>query len=331
MNRRLLALALIAALTSPVIADTHDVLVLQTEGRADAALRAKVDARVIKLARSTGAKVAPGDITFTDAAAAVGCNPSVPACKDEVLEMLGVDEIVLTTITPKPGGHEVLVQRVSKGGVTRDARATIKGADGAALGDLAPLFGGAPPTTGAAITTAPTATTTTTTTTTTEGPDTRAPSPESPYDTAPLPTATEPTPPIVSTAPASPFAGPERDHLHRSSTREKLPVIGMVGGGTMAVVGFMLWGKAGDINGEIDAAPTRTLAELQALADLESRGSSYAGWGNVLFLGGAVLGGVSTYYFLKDRKRARRASSARVMPTVFDHGAGIALTIGGSP
>ena len=29
----------------------------------------------------------------------------------------------------------------------------------------------------------------------------------------------------------------------------------------------MLWGKAGDINDEIDAAPTRTLADLQALAD----------------------------------------------------------------
>ena len=326
MNRRLLSLALIAALTSPAIADTQNVLVLQTEGRADGALRAKVDARVLELARSTGAKVAPGDITFTHAAAAVGCKPSVPACKDEVLEMLGVDEVVFTTITPKPGGHEVLVQRVSKGGVTRDARATIKGGDGADLAEVAPLFGGAAP----AITTAPTPTTTPPP----SGPSSNDPGPmgdSTPYDTAPLPTATEPTAPIVSTRPTSSNAGPERDHLHRSSTREKLPVIGMVGGGAMALIGFMLWGKAGDINDEIDAAPTRTLADLQALADLEGRGSSYAGWGNVMFLGGAVLGGVSTYYFLKDRKRARRASSARVMPTVFDHGAGIALTIGGSP
>lgn len=321
MNRRLLSLALIAALPSPAIADTHDVLVLQTEGRADAALRAKVDARVLELARSTGAKVAPGDITFTDAAAAVGCKPTVPACKDEVLDMLGVDEVVFTTITPKPGGHEVLVQRVSKGGVTKDARATIKGTDGADLADVAPLFGGDAP--APAITTTPTA----------SGPSSTDPGPSgdsTPYDTEPLPTATEPTAPIVSTA-SSPHAGPERDHLHRSSTREKLPVIGMVGGGAMALIGFMLWGKAGDINDEIDAAPTRTLADLQALADLEGRGSSYAGWGNVMFLGGAVLGGVSTYYFLKDRKRARRATSARIMPTVFDHGAGIALTIGGSP
>jgi hypothetical protein len=104
----------------------------------------------------------------------------------------------------------------------------------------------------------------------------------------------------------------------------------MSAGGTMVLLGFILWGQASNIQGEINSSPNRTHADLEYIHDLEQRGDSFAAWGNVMFLGGAVVGGISAYYFWKDR-RAQRSMTARITPAVFDHGAGIAFTLGGSP
>jgi hypothetical protein len=105
----------------------------------------------------------------------------------------------------------------------------------------------------------------------------------------------------------------------------------MIGGGALVLIGFMCWGSAADIQSQVDDAPTQTKAQIDSLRDLESRGDAYAAWGNVFFLGGAVLGGISTYFFIKDRRAHRHATTARITPTVFDHGAGLALTFGGTP
>ena len=315
MPRRLLVLLLVTSLARPAVAEPSSILVLQAEGGGDARTRAQVDAAVLELARTGTAQVSPGDITFADAAAAVGCKPQAPGCTDEVIEMLGVDEVVYATLTPRPGGLELLVHRVPKGGGGREARTLIvTGQAPGRLDELAPLFGGTP-----AAATRPA-----------EPPPSEPPPSEPPP--APPPTALElapsgdPAPVVITTQPAA-HAGPTDLTRPRIA---RLPVIGMVGGGTMVILGFMLWGQASDLRGQIDAAPTRTLPELQALAELEARGDRYAGWGNLMFLGGAVLGGISTYYFLKERKHAR-ATTARIAPTVFDRGAGLTLTIGGMP
>jgi hypothetical protein len=50
----------------------------------------------------------------------------------------------------------------------------------------------------------------------------------------------------------------------------------------------------------------------------------------VFAIGGLVIGGISTYLFVRDR-RATPTTSARLTPTVLDHGAGVVLTIGGFP
>jgi len=44
-----------------------------------------------------------------------------------------------------------------------------------------------------------------------------------------------------------------------------------------------------------------------------------------------VVGGISGYFFYKDYKARHSSAQARITPTLFDHGAGIAFTYGGLP
>ena len=68
----------------------HKVLVMQSEGRADAGLRARIDAAITRLAAAAQLQASAGELTFTDAATAVGCRPDAPSCKNEVIGMLSV-------------------------------------------------------------------------------------------------------------------------------------------------------------------------------------------------------------------------------------------------
>jgi len=269
---------------SPAVADAHKLLVLQSEGRADASTRSKIDAAIVKLAVADDPQAAAGELNFTDAATAVGCKPEAAACKDEVLGMLAVDEIVITTLAPRPGGLEITVRRISKGGGSRDATMLLAaGTPPDKLDGIAPLF--APP-----------------------------PAP------APLPVAPEPTPsPIVT----------ERPPLDPTSNR-RLEITGMAGGGALVVLGLLMWSAANGVDSDIAKAPTSTAADLRHLRDLESKGDGYATLGNVFAISGLVVGGISTYFYVRDR-RAAATTSARLMPTVLDHGAGVVLTIGGLP
>ena len=105
----------------------------------------------------------------------------------------------------------------------------------------------------------------------------------------------------------------------------------MIAGGGLTAVGVVLWGEAAAIQNDIDTYPTMTTGQILALQKLEERGDSFASLGNVLFLSGAVIGGVSTYFYLRGRNPRSTPRTARIAPAVFDHGGGITLTIGGSP
>ncbi len=319
LKARYLATAALVLAPRLAAAEPRKVLVLQSEGRADAGLRAKIDAAITRLAIAAQLQASTGELTFTDAATAVGCRPDVPSCKDEVIGMLSVDEIVLTTVTPKPGGVEIAVQRIARGGAARDATMLLAtGAPPDKLDGLAPLFGEPRDATrGAANGSA-------------SPPATPAIAPAPPTEPAPVipaPTAVAPAPPAVpETAPASPAPladQPEpRDH--------RLELAGMIGGGSLLVLGVVLWGAASSTQDDINNAPTRTRQDLANLADLESRGDIYAAAGNVLVATGAVVGGIATYLYLRDR-HAASASTARLVPTVLPHGAGLVLTFGGMP
>ncbi|HMG53984.1 MAG TPA: hypothetical protein VK601_10885 [Kofleriaceae bacterium] len=313
--RFLLALALVPALVPRLAAgEPHKVLVLQSEGRVDPGLRTRINAALARLATAADLQATPGELTFSDAAMAVGCRPDAPACKDEVLGMLAVDEIVITTVTPKPGGVEIAVQRVGRGGAERDA--TMLLATGAApdrLDGIAPLFNdrapsGTPP--GAA-------------------PPSPAIAASQPPGEAPVipPPASVVLPPaaVPETAPAS--AGSADRSLGHD---QRLQIAGMAGGAGLATIGVLLWAAASGAQNDIDQAQTTSRQDLANLRDLESRADTYAALGNVLVASGVIVGGIATYLYVRDR-RAASTASARVMPTVLDHGAGLVLTIGGTP
>jgi hypothetical protein len=299
--RRCVVAALAIAVPGLAAADGHKLLVLQSEGRADAAVRSKIDAAITRLAAAAVPQAVAGELTFSDAATAVGCKPDAPACKDEVLGMLGVDEIVITTVSPKPGGLEIAIRRVVKGGAAREAAMLLPaGAPPDRLDGLAPVFAERPG--------------------------------DAPAPVIPAPaTVTAPPRPVPETAPADPAAGAAPAPVDQPGTLgHRLELAGMVGGAAMATLGLVLWAGASGVQDDIDHAPTRTRQDLAHLQDLEARGDGYATTGNVLVIGGLIAGGVATYFYLRDR-RAASTTTARLLPTVLDHGAGVVLTLGAVP
>ena len=325
MMRGLIVACALAALAGSAAAGPK-IQVLQADGRADAKVRAKIDTGVLALAKTTGDQIVPGDITFPDAAAAVGCMADDASCKDEVLGMLSVDEIVITTVSPKPGGFEVAVRRVGKGGASREAIGFVAQDRLDKLEAIAPLFSTkpkpAPPPATPPPATPPPATGAVTTT-----------SPTPPSEVAPVappappapPAAAEPRTSPIETQPIDPYAAGKDDRPRG----RRLPLIGMAAGGTMLLIGVAFWGSAASVQDEIDAAPVGTKTQLRELQALEERGDRYAGAGNLFAVGGLVLGGISTYYFVKSRRP--RATTARLVPAVFEGGGGLAFAIGGMP
>jgi hypothetical protein len=298
-----------------VAAADDKVLVLKAEGRADKGARAKIEKAVLELAKTNGVPTA-GDITYSDAAAMVGCMPDEDACKQQVVEMLSVDEIVTIAATPKPGGIEVTVRRIGKLGATRSASALVTADTAHQLDAIAPLFGrAAPPPPAPAVTTPPPI-----------GEDTAPPADAAPPPAVPPPAEVAQATPSPVTAEIAPAEPRDDDQPPRS---RRLAMLGMGGGGVLLVTGIVFWASAKNVESEIADAPKRTRDDLEKLQELEDRGDTYATVGNVLAVTGLVVAGVSTYFFLKRGKRSSR--TARVTPAVFGDGAGIAITWGSPP
>lgn len=331
---------LIVCLAGVASAAPRAVLVLKAEGTADQPTRTTIDAQVLRLAKNIDGKVEAGEVTLTEAAAMVGCSPSENACKDDVLTTLGVDEMVATTVTATPTGLNVTVRRIAKSGAPKAAQTTIatgKQPDAKMNADIGPLFGvAAPPapvedtkpvTTPAPPPPPPPATGTTTATTTTT-----TPPPAKPATAVPPPhkqVAQADTSPMnheVTAAPngqvvTSPEGAPNR----------KWQKIGMGVGGGMMLLGVLLWAKASSIQNEIDNKPMpRSPADFRALADLEKQGDGAAGGGNLFFVVGAGVAGVSAYYYWR-AGRSHSTQTAHIAPAAFPHGAGVTLTFGGAP
>jgi hypothetical protein len=306
-------------------ADPKHTLVLKSDGNASADTRAKIDTQVLKLAKTIGGNVEAGEISYADATAAVGCTPSESSCKDEVLTTLGVDEIVVTTVSNAPGGElKITVRRIAKTGMPKEQSTQIpagQAADAKLNSDIGPMFGlvQAPP-----VATEPPPPTTTTTT---------PPPPPPPVTTTPPPTTTTNTTPpapvttaqtdTVTAAPNGQIAPPEGHADHR-----RLELTGMAVGGGLVLLSFVMWAEASSTQSDIDSAPVKTSTDLQHLKDLENQGDAYAGVGNLMFLGGVGLAAVSTYFWWRDR-RADHGQQARLAPAVFDHGGGVVLSFGG--
>ena len=322
--KRALVVALLS-LAHVAHAGPTSVLVLRSEGTADTASRTSVDTHVLRLARHVDGKVEAGDITLTEAAALVGCNPSETACKDEVLTTLGVDEVVATTVTATPTGFNITVRRIARSG-TRAAQTTVpsgRAPDAKLDVDIGPLFGlsvaTTPPPTPAASEPPPAA----------EKPAPPAPPPPAPAPVAPA-VEDHSTAPIDTTVTAAPTGSVAPMHAEAGKSR-RLQKIGMGAGAGFVLLSFLMWSQANDVQGQIDEFPdVRTHAEFEELQELERKGDNLAGVGNLFFLTGVAVGGVSAYLYW----RAGSSSStqtARIAPAAFPHGAGVTLTLGGAP
>ena len=354
---RLITLGILVTASVASAAPRH-VLVLRAEGNADAATRANVDQQVTKLAKTLEGNIEVGEITFSDAAAAVGCSGSEAQCRDDVLGMMGVDELVSTSVSAMPSGDvRVMVHRIPKGAATKDAQTTVPSGgslEAKVAAEIGPMFGvKAKPATPAPVTPPPVTKTPTpppvVTSSTTMPPPSPATTgvgaPVGAFGNAPGPATTTtsppPGPPGPTTAPApvrtaqvdpnpNTVTAAPNGSMPLDQPRSSRAVTGMAIGGGLVVLSVILWAEAGSVQSDINNAPTRTPTDFKNLKDLENKGDAYSGLGNLTFLGGLVVGGISGYFFYKDRKAASSAQ-ARITPTLVDHGVGLAFTYGGLP
>jgi hypothetical protein len=303
-------------------ASAGKLMVLKSDGNADAATKAKVEAEVTTFARALpGTQVEIGDVTFTDAAVAVGCTGSEAQCRDDVINTMGVEEVISITVAALPSGDtRVVVDRLAKGAPTKASQTTVPASQSIEAkldSDIGPSFG-------------------------VKAPEPPPPTPTKPVTPPPAPPpspsgviaqpfgdATPSSPPPSEPPPGPPMNEPPPPAQPNEAPSFRGPVIGLAAGGGLVVLSLIMWGEASSTQNDINNAPTKTLNDFHNLQNLESQGATYAALGNVFFVGGLVVAGVSSYFFWRHRTHAGNATQAMVAPTLFDHGAGLALTIGG--
>ncbi|MBA3455230.1 MAG: hypothetical protein H0T42_19220 [Deltaproteobacteria bacterium] len=286
MNKLLAVLILLKIAASVANAAPRRVLVLPLDGNAEPALRAKLNLAVQKLARSVQGTVSLGDTTFSETAAAVGCDPAAPDCAETVRATLGVDELVWGTTTWIDGQTKLVVHRTAAKQPTRSASVMIGPQDTPEKADttLSPLFGrhATPKERTGPVTT-------------------------DPVTTEPVsdPVTTEP----VTTEPARPET-PPYDNRKRNTG-----IIVASGGGVVLLIGLALWSNKSNVQRDIDSAPTDTPADFARLEELESRASKYAWTGNVMVLVGAGVAAYGGWMIYQDRKERRIAIAPQVTTT----------------
>jgi hypothetical protein len=322
----------------------NKILVLPVDGAADAATRARLTTRIVRLARTLDGQVATGETTFADAALAVGCDPSSAGCSEQVIATLAVDELVWGTTTKidrrsqiagggDPDGSaggaggkaprgidrqiRLSVRRATRGLPAREVLITITPGEPMERVDaaMAPLFGppraaGEPESTPGAPT-APIAS------------SEPAPGPSAPReDGAPIASA---PPGVPGKAPG--VDGPRDTPAPVGDHRDRNLGIGLtVGGGGALVLGLALLGSYASLQGRIDDHDTGNRDDFDDLTTLEDRAARYAIAGDVLVVAGLAAGSVGVYYLYRNHKRR-----VVVAPTPMGAGAGLTLTILGAP
>jgi hypothetical protein len=293
-----LALVVVLVASTLVHAAPRKVLVLPLDGTAEPALRSKLSVSIQRLARVVDGEVTTGKTTFSETAAAVGCEPGTAACTESVRKLLGVDELIYGTADVERGQVTIVVHRTGHKTPPKQITTTIAATDSPDRADPAilPLFTGAQ-----------------TTTTTTPPEDTT---------TTPDPTAS----PTVDPVPTEPAPQPLPALPARDKRERNIGIAMSVGGGVMLLIGLALWSSKASIQDEIDNHPTRDREDFAELEELESTASTRAWAGNLVVLGGLALGGYGGYLLWQDHKRQR---SATIAPAPTTESPGVMLVLRG--
>lgn len=118
-----------------------------------------------------------------------------------------------------------------------------------------------------------------------------------------------------------------REHIgsHFFDTKERKVGVGLAAGGVVFLaIGISFWLSKSDLQDQIDSHAKATVADFQALADLEDRASSKALWGNICVGLGLGLGAAGAYFLYKDHENRNQT----VTPAPVE-GGGMALVWGG--
>jgi hypothetical protein len=273
---------LITTAASPVVAS---VLVLSFQGP-DAA---KVQATVSTILRNSGHSTAPGDTTYEDAAAVLGCNAGSDECGEEVCSTLEVEEIVFGTIA-KNG--DVVIFRVARGKPRQQVHVRTEpgqSVEAALAPALQELF----------------------------NESTAAERPADP----PLLDPTMPPDPLVTPAamPAIPVSSGPTDPDRRYV---KWSIVAWAGSGAAGVATLLFWIRAGSLQDELD----RT-TNAAARRDLDDRANAASTVGTSMAVASVGLAGLGTLFWIMDR-RQRRASGTSIGPMLVPGGAGVLVTLG---
>ena len=312
MIRRIVALLVVLGLVTPVAAAPRKVLVLPLDGTAPAETRKKLSASFQKMARVLDGEVQPGNTSLSDTATAIGCDPAKPACVENVRATLGVDELVYGTADEADGTITVVAKRYRRGKPVRHLTVTQPSSEppNKIEPELLPVFGNEPlPTDG-------------TTTDTPKNPVITDPhDPNNPNNA----NATNPNPNTDTTTATDPLQQPQAAE-GGSPNRERNIWIGVTaGGGVLVALGMALWAQAGNLQDDIDNAPTNTNADFIRLNELEDKASSRAWAGNVVMVAGLAVAGYGGYRLWK----YFRTKNVAVTPTPVEGGAAVTLTIVG--
>ncbi len=281
------ALAIIFAALALLAGAAHAsrVMVMTFSGPQGAKVQSSVSASLI----GAGYEVTPGDTSFEDAAAILGCDANSEACIEQILTTLSVDELVYGS-SAKNG--DVVIVRAARGKPRRQTRTRVasgQSMDAALVPAMRELYG----------------------------------------ETSPPPPPAPPPPPpdeievATRTNPSSLERGDIIEYPHR-----KWAIVTWSAAGAAAVTGLFFWVRASSLQDDIDSAPDETGDEIDALTELESRAETASTMGNLMMVAAAGLAGAGTYLWMKDH-RVRKASRPSIQPTLFPGGAGILVTIGG--
>jgi hypothetical protein len=317
---RVLAAALLVV-ASPALAQDESggerVLVASFAGQLPGALSRAPERLTEAMAAAVGE--AGSRVTrapLDDVLAVAGCGEPSDNCLQQALALLEVSRAVVGEVEAADGGHiRVRLRVISRAHPARRRSLILAGDNAAALEAAfrprAAAFWRDP-----------------------DGAEVASPRPPAPATSTSTSTSRSTAPSAAERGePAAPGADLTRGSPPRAgfSARRVDPLVWGVtaGGAGLMVVGGLLLMAAGSKQDQVDDAPTDTVADLEALADLEASGRKEARWGSALLVTGAATAAAGVVLVLKQGGDADRSPTAEiaVAPSPASRGLGALLTM----